>query len=288
MSNLLDQTKLLLKKYNLSPRHLSGQNFLIDESVLDDIMQVAAVRENEAVLEIGPGLGILTERLLAAGARVVAIENDQRLEPLLKVLAVNNERLSLRWQDALQLNNCELQEAFQGRFRLIANIPYQITAKLLHSMITSPCPPTDMVLMVQKEVAERIIAPAGELSRLAISVQFYGQAEIIRLVDKSCFYPSPKVDSAIIKITIDHHNQALLDKYRLTDKAMWGVIRAGFAGKRKKLVNNLSSSLGLDKNKVAKFLVKLGYKETVRAQEIEVEHWISIAVGVLKSGGMGY
>lgn len=282
MRDLKAETKQLLKQYKITPGDISGQNFLIDVHVLDSIISTANIQPTDNVLEIGPGLGTLTTELTQRAQQVVSVEFDRQLMPLLSKLETMHQNLQLVQQDILQISNQQLANYFKtDKYRVIANIPYHITSKIIRKFLTELPKPTDMVLMIQQEVAERIVARPGEMSLLAVSVQLYAQAEIVRRVDKSSFWPQPEVNSAIIHIQLTDKYLQQLQQLQLTHKNFWSVVRAGFAAKRKTLINNLSSSFKLDKQVVTQILSELDLSATVRAQELSIDEWMQLTQRLL-------
>ena len=282
-----------------------GQNFLVDEEALGKIVDAAELNKDDTVLEIGPGLGVLTERLVESAGEVIAIEMDEKLADLLsKKLEVKSHLPVEASLKAMQAGNCNskvkiikgdaldfdpstikkgsLQQGPQGHsgkdrddspdtYKLVANIPYYITGKIIEKYLTAENRPSLIVLLVQKEVAERICAKPGKLSVLAISVQLYGEPEIVGIVPGSSFYPAPKVDSAILRIRIK--NQELRIE---NEKELFKYIKMGFGSKRRTLVNNLSGGLHVTKDVIESVLTDLGLNPMARAQELSVDDWIAL------------
>jgi len=228
--------KEILKKYNIKPNKRLGQNFLTDKSVLRKIINAADLKSDDTVLEIGPGLGILTKELAKRVKKVIAIEKDKRLADLLTGVEVIN-------QDALKYTVSIMD------YKLIANLPYYIASPIIRKFLEIKNKPELMVLMVQKEVAKRIVDKKGSI--LSISVKFYADVEIISYVSKKSFYPKPKVDSAIIKIV----PKEIPD---IDVKEFFNLVKKGFSSKRKMLRNNLN----IDSDK--------------RAEELSVQDWINL------------
>lgn len=249
-----------------------GQNFLKDENVLEKIIEAADLMADDFVLEIGPGQGALTEKLAPKCQKVVAIEIDERLiEPLhTKFVGISN--VEVVHDDILKINLPELisEKLKVENYKVVANIPYYITAPIVRLLLETKFPPKEIILMVQKEVAERITAKAGEMSILAVAVQYYASAEYLFTVPKAAFDPVPKIDSAIIKITRNKEQEAL-DKD--ATKNFFRIVRAGFSAKRKTLANNLSSGMQLEKKVVEEKIEALGFSKNTRAQELGVEDW---------------
>lgn len=255
----------------MQPKKSLGQNFLRDKQILSQIIKVADLKAADSVIEVGPGEGILTEKLLEKARRVIAIEIDQRLAEKLEKRFQNKENFKLIDGDILKINLPKLieeQELETEKYKMVANIPYYITSPIIRLFLETRYPPKVMVLMVQKEVAERICAKVGQMSLLAASVQYYAKPELLFYVDKKAFYPMPEVDSAIIQIT---PNLERISKEE--SKSFFRVIRAGFSAKRKTLSNNLSASFRIDKKDVQEILQKVGIVSNTRAQELSVEDW---------------
>lgn len=249
-----------------------GQNFLKDDAVLRRIVEDAKISSEDVVLEIGPGQGALTELLVAKCKKVIAIELDDRLIPLLQEKFADTKNLEIIHEDILKINLPELISSLQladNSYKVVANIPYYITAPIIRLLLETKYPPIEMILMAQKEVAERICAKPGEMSILAVSVQYYAKAEYLFTVSKNSFDPVPKVDSAILKIKLKVESE----KSKEETKKFFRVVKAGFSAKRKTLANNLASSLQLDKKVAEQKLESLGFSANVRAQELGVEDW---------------
>lgn len=254
-----------------------GQNWLKDEEVLQRIIQDASLSGEDVVLEIGPGQGALTEKLAAACKKVVAIELDDRLVPILENKFSQNSRVEIIHGDILRINLPELiaKQGMRGRgYKVVANIPYYITAPIIRLLLETTYPPKEIYLLVQKEVAERIVASPGAMSVLAVSVQYYADARYLFTVCKESFYPVPKVESAVVKIVLNDQEESVN-----TDaaKRFFKVVRAGFSAKRKTLANNLAASLQLDKKSIEDGLAEMGFSKAVRAQELSVQDWKKLA-----------
>lgn len=262
-----------------------GQNFLKDESVLNRIIKDANLSSDDMVIEIGPGQGALTELLAKVCKKVVAIELDDRLIPVLQEKFSQQDNIEIIHDDILKINLPELVTSYQlpiTGYKVVANIPYYITAPIIRLLLETKFPPSEIMLMVQKEVAERITAKAGNMSILAVSVQYYATAEYLFTVPKTAFDPVPKVDSAILKISSISFSPSGRDVLYSGQrgnvasdetKKFFRIVKAGFSAKRKTLVNNLSNGLQLDKNMIEEKLVSLGFSGNTRAQELGVEDW---------------
>jgi len=246
---------------------------LKNDEIVKKIVAAADLKSDDLVLEIGPGKGILTEELARIAGKVVAVELDGNLIPILKNKFENQQNIEIIHGDILKTDISSLlghpMSKSEKNYKIVANLPYYITSPIIRLFLESETPPTEMILMVQKEVAERITAKAGQMSILAVSVQYYADAEILFEVSKENFDPIPEVDSCVIKIT--NHKTQNTNKIQNTN--FFKIVRAGFSAKRKTLVNNLSDSLHLDKTLVEEKIKTVPLSGTVRAQELNIEDW---------------
>lgn len=274
-----EQLKRLLKNYGLRPNFTYGQNFLIDDIVLQDIADAAELSREDCVLEIGPGIGNLTELLLQRSSLVLSIEKDPKFLPRLKALKKNYKNFRFEIADALEY---DFQKFFSDLgcdgYKVVANIPYYITGKILQMLLTAKTKPKAIVLLTQKEVARNAAAKAGGHTVLSLSVQIFGQPEIVRTVSARSFYPAPKVDSSILKI-IPYKQPP----YDIADeKAFFRIAKSCFAGKRKQIHNTLVSNLKLEKAEVEMLLNETGISPTARPQELEIGQWVKLADKISK------
>lgn len=258
---------------SIEPKKSLGQNFLRDENVLQKIIQAADLKTDDLVLEIGPGEGILTEELAKKSGQVVAVEIDKNLFANLKNKFRDKKNITFINDDILKINLSGLFSSYKlqvSSYKLIANIPYYITSLIIRFFLENKLPPQEMILMVQKEVAERIVSGPGQMSLLSVSVQYYAKPELLFYVDKKSFYPVPEVDSAVVRITqnVEHETQ---DTEKI--KHFFRIVKSGFSAKRKTLVNNLSNSLHISKEEAEEKIKSAGLKPTVRAQELSIEDW---------------
>jgi len=270
-----EEIQKILKKEDLKILKSLGQNFLIDEKVLQRIVEVSDLKEEDVVFEIGPGFGTLTEELLEKCGKVIAIEKDKKLAELLKS-KISCKNVEVINDDILKIELKEFIKKYfsNEKYKLVSNIPYYITSPIIKMFLESDIQPESIVLLMQKEVAERICAKPGKLSVLALSVQIYGEPEIVDCVDRSSFYPEPKVDSAILKIKNIHRDAINCD---LT-KDLFKIIKIGFSSKRKKLANNLSAGLHIEKTQSEKIFLKAEISLNARAQELSLEEWRKLAI----------
>jgi len=275
---LLAQTKGLLRRFDLRARKGLGQHFLIDEGVLNTVTSAAELASTDVVMEIGPGLGMLTEELAEKAGWVITIELDSKLAAVLRqtlasynnVTIVNRDVLRLSPQAVLQEQKKRFPQAIDSSgYKVVANLPYYITSPVLRHFLEASLKPRIMVVMVQKEVAEAIVAEPGDMSVLSISVQFYGRPEIIHHVPASCFYPAPEVDSAILRVTL--YNKPAVD---VADEAgFFGLVRAGFATPRKQICNSLTQGLGWTKAEVSSLLMEAEIEPQRRAEMLSLDEW---------------
>jgi len=275
--DLLEQTKNLCRLYDIKPARSRGQNFLIQEKIHDDVVAAADLRPDDFILEVGPGLGFLTAKLAARAKRVVAVEIDKKLVEALKagLVAKNIKNVEVINENVLEIKiQPPLFPPYQGGgYKIAANLPYNITSIFLRKFLEAGNKPELMVLMLQKEVAERITAEPGEMSLLAVSVQFYARPEIIEIVPKKCFWPEPEVDSAIVKITPLNPR---LSGGREREREFFRLVKFGFSARRKMLKNNLAAGLRIGQAEAAAKIKQAGFNEKIRAQELAVKDWLKL------------
>jgi len=261
-----------LKKHNIKPNKRLGQNFLVSDVILEKIIKTSQIKPWDIILEIGPGTGILTTALAKKAKKVIAVEKDKKLADILKEELDNNEirNVEVINQDILDTK----YKILNTGYKLIANLPYYITAPVIRMFLENPPAnksPKLMVLMVQKEVGQRICANPPKMSKIAVFTQFYGKPEIVSNVSKECFYPQPKVDSVILKIRPLNNLNKKIDK-NLFSK----IVRAGFSQPRKQLINNLSKSLDIGKPEIEDWLKRNKIKSKQRAETLKIKDWINL------------
>lgn len=263
--------RTLLEQHGIHPKRALGQNFLHDPGALNKIVATAEIAPEETVLEVGAGTGALTRALLDCGSPVVAVETDARLLPLLRAGLPHTPRLRLLHADVLRLDLARLLAP--QPWLCVANLPYYITGAILRHLLECPHRPRRLVLTVQQEVAQRLVARPGDMSLLAVSVQFFGRPQIVSRLRPAAFWPRPEVDSAVIRI--DLHPQPLLD---VPDEAtFFRVLRAGFSQRRKQLRNALGSGLGIRPAAAADLLNAAAIDPRRRAQTLTLEEWAALA-----------
>lgn len=268
----------LAKKMNISPSARSGQNFLLSQEYLNTIINTAKLNKHDMVLEVGPGFGVLTIKLLESGAKVFSFEIDKKLAVFMKRYETLFPNFKIINADILK-SWAILNDNFKDlQYKLVANLPYNITSKLLREFMETSPRPKEMVIMIQKEVADRITATPGKMSVLAVAVQFYGVPKKIIDLKSENFWPQPEVDSSIIKISkigIDSNGYGKrLSPYNSKD--FFRCVKIGFSAKRKQLHNNLSNGFGISNEKTAQKLNKIKINPNIRAQDLTIDEWISI------------
>ncbi len=257
----------LLAKYHLRPHKGLGQNFLSDDTVLAGIADAAGIPEHASVLEVGPGLGSLTRHLAARAERVVTVELDKDLIPVLRKELADCPNIEIVEGDILEFSP---DEYFKDEdYYVAANIPYYITSAVIRHLLEGKARPKQLALTVQKEVAERICAAPGKLSLLALSVQVYGKADIPMIIPASAFYPEPKVDSAVVRIEL--YDEPLIPVAEMDD--FFDLAKAGFGQKRKTLRNAFSSNLHLSSAEAEAYLQKAGIDPMRRAETLTIPEW---------------
>jgi len=273
---LLGKTRALLRRYGLRARKGLGQHFLVDEAALETVLAAAELGPGDTVIEIGPGLGVLTEELARCAGRVIAVELDDRLAAALQERLVSLSNVSVINRDILEVDPAGLldfdHDTTASGYKVVANLPYYITSPVLRHFLEAPQRPETMVVMVQREVAETIAATPGAMSLLSVSVQFYGGPVIVGIVPAASFYPPPAVDSAILKIAVAE-NPSL----SATDTSgFFGLVRAGFSASRKQLANSLANGLGQSRAEVLPLLEAAGIAPQRRAETLSVDEWIRL------------
>ncbi|NPV68785.1 MAG: 16S rRNA (adenine(1518)-N(6)/adenine(1519)-N(6))-dimethyltransferase RsmA [Anaerolineae bacterium] len=266
--------KRLLDSYGINPKKSLGQNFLHDPNALDKIIRAAELKPEETVLEIGPGTGALTDWLASVARRVIAVELDDRLIPLLQYRFSDYPNVTLVHANILEVN-LALHIRPDEPYCVVANLPYYITSAILRYLFEQPHKARRLVVMVQNEVADRLVAPPGDLSLLGVSVQYYGRPRIIARLSPAIFWPRPDVTSALVRIDTYADGERPV---QVADEAQFfHVVKAGFSQKRKQLVNALSAGLGIDKEATAALLTAAGIAPTRRAETLTLAEWAALA-----------
>lgn len=281
---LLNTIKGELRALGIEPKKSLGHNFLVNESAYKKVVAALEIKKNDTIIEVGPGLGTLTSYLAESGAKIIAVEKDRLLIAHLKNKFKDDKNVIIIEDDILKFDprNYKPQttnpDARSGPrlerrgYKLVGNIPYYLTSHLIRAALEKWPRPEMIVLMVQKEVAQRITARPPDMSLLAVSVQYYAEPKIISYVSAGSFYPPPEVDSAIIKLTTNDRQQTTSKEA----KKFFKVAKAGFAGKRKQLINNLAAGLKISKSEIHQKLSLVDINPQRRAETLTIEEWQKI------------
>ncbi|MCH5317377.1 MAG: 16S rRNA (adenine(1518)-N(6)/adenine(1519)-N(6))-dimethyltransferase RsmA [Eubacterium sp.] len=272
--NLYDYNTInkILTSHGFTFSKALGQNFLVDPDVCPEMARQLAADSETGVIEIGPGIGVLTKELCKVAGKVVAIELDKRLFPVLRETLGEFDNLEIVEGDVLELDlSALIAEKFADKksVKVCANLPYYITSPVIMKLLESRLPIDEIVVMVQKEAAERFCAEIGsrESGAVTVAVNYYAEAQMLFEVTKDCFYPSPKIDSAVMRLKLrDKPPVEVQDENRF-----FAVVKAAFAQRRKTALNSLSSALGLPKEKVLSALAAIGADERARAESFSIE-----------------
>ena len=256
----------MLEKYKIHPLKGLGQNFLVNKGAVKMVINAADIKPDEVILEVGPGLGALTKELAKKAKKVIAVEKDRKMVKILKETLKGFENIEIVRGDILKL---KLQ--IPKPYKIVANLPFHLTAPVIRKFLESANTPEEMILVVQKEVGQRICARVPDMNLLAISVQVYAEAEIANYVSKKSFWPQPKVDAAIIKIQIPKSKFQNINK-----NLFFKIVKAGFSQPRKQLINNLSQGLKLNRVKIEGWLKKNGIQSAQRAETLTLKDWINL------------
>ena len=263
-----------LRSYGFSPRKSLGQNFLADDHIASSIVDAANIDSRSVVIEIGPGIGALTRHLVAAARIVIAVELDQNLIPILSRETGSPPNLVVIHGDALKVDFPDLVHSAvpgEASVTFVGNLPYYITSAVVRRMLECTLAVQSIVLTVQLEVAQRMTAKPDDMNLLAVGVQFYGRPEILMRIDPSAFYPSPEVDSALVRIT-PHVVPLSTDS-----ETLFTLARAGFNQRRKQLHNTLSTGLHITRQSATDLLQRAGIDSTRRAETLGLQEWIHLS-----------
>ena len=269
--SLLAQTKNLLHRFDLRARKGLGQHFLIDEEVLQLITSAAELTPEDTVIEVGPGLGILTGELAGQAGSVIAVELDNKLAAILKQRMASFNNVTIINENILDIDPASLV-AGKRVYKVVANLPYNITSAALRHFLEASARPEMMIVMVQKEVAEAIAAGPGQRSLLSISMQFYGKPRIVSHVPAQSFYPVPKVDSAILRIDVYSSPPVAVDD----EESFFKLVRVGFTASRKQVANSLAQGLGIPKAEALSLLERANIAPQRRAGTFNLEEWAEL------------
>ncbi|MBC7264226.1 MAG: ribosomal RNA small subunit methyltransferase A [Chloroflexi bacterium] len=279
MGGLSKSLRALFTEFGFRPDKALGQNFLRDERLLPRILAAAEISPDDTIIEVGAGFGVLTRALAERARRVVAVEVDRRLIPILEHRLSDLTNVKLVHADVLSISPVALlAPESPPYYKVVANLPYYITSPTLRHFLESEQKPTRMVVMLQREVAERIIAKPGDMSLLAVSVQFYARPKIIAHISRHSFYPPPEVDSALVRLDLYE-----TPPYDVPEPGIFfDIVRAGFGQRRKQLRNSLARGLGLTTEQVVKLLNNCGINPTHRAEDLSLDEWACLSRALVK------
>lgn len=276
--NLEEETKFLIKKYNINANKNLGQNFLIDEQVVENIIEAAKISKEDVVIEIGPGLGTLTNKLLEKAKKVIAIELDNKMINILKdrfllynnFILVNEDVLKINFEKLINEQNIE-----KNTIKIVANLPYYITTPIIMKLLEEKVPTKSITIMIQKEVADRLTAIPGEKETGAITycVYYYCEPQKIMVVPNTSFIPAPQVSSEVITLNIRNSTPVQLKD----EKRFFQIIKASFMQRRKTLINGLANSGIASKEQIKEVLNSLELPENIRGENLKIEQFAEIA-----------
>lgn len=278
MQNLFEQTKKIMKNYNIKADKSLGQNFLIDENIIDEIIKGADVSKEDLVIEIGPGLGTLTSKLIEKAGKVICVEIDKRMIEILEDRFKENKNFKIINNDILKIDINEIikkEKENSKSVKIVANLPYYITTPIIMKLLESNLNIDTITVMVQKEVAQRLTAPTGTRFSGAITytVEYYAKAKTILQVPSNSFLPEPKVDSEVIRLEVRKEQ-----KYKVkNEELMFKLIKTAFMQRRKTLVNALTNmELFESKDQIIKLLEKLKIDTKIRGEALKLEDFVNI------------
>ena len=273
------EVKQIIRDNNFEFKKKFGQNFITDTNLLQAICDDAQIDNNDEVLEIGVGAGTLTKILSQNAQKVVGYEIDKTLVDVLKMSLAGCENATVVFKDFLKENASEISKNFTKPFKVVANLPYYITTNIIFKLIEPEFAVKSLTLMVQKEVAERLVAKAGTKDYGTISAELgaIGEVKITRIVDRKMFYPEPNVDSAVINIKIDR-NKFAIDDWQMFQK----VVKASFSMRRKTLSNCLKSFFGINVDNIKKLLAELDLSPNVRGEGLTIEQFVNLSNNINK------
>lgn len=270
-------TIAVLQKYNFVFQKKFGQNFLIDSHVLEKIVDAAQITREDCVLEIGPGIGTMTQYLAESAREVVAVEIDRALIPILQDTLSAYDNVTVRNEDIMKVDVGQIvRERNQGRpIKVVANLPYYITTPIIMRLLESHVPVQSITVMVQKEVADRMQVGPGtkDYGALSLAVQYYARPEVVARVPANCFMPRPSVDSTVVRLT--RYQKPPVEAR--DEKHLFALIRASFNQRRKTLANGLANGVGIPRDQVTAALQKMGLPATVRGEALTLEQFATLS-----------
>ncbi|WP_334305351.1 16S rRNA (adenine(1518)-N(6)/adenine(1519)-N(6))-dimethyltransferase RsmA [Petrocella sp. FN5] len=278
----ISETKAIIEKYGFSFQKRFGQNFLIDSNIIDKIIQGASLTKEDVVLEIGPGIGSLTQAMAESAKKVIAVEIDKKLIPVLEDTLSGYDNIRIINEDILKLDIKKLiSEEGVNRIKVVANLPYYITTPIIMNLLEKRLPITSITVMIQKEVAERMDAVPGTKAygALSLATSYYAQTELVTMVKPDCFIPRPNVGSAVIKLT-----RRTTPSVSVIDEAiLFKIIKGGFAQRRKTLINSLTNSQPqFNKSQVIQVLETLDLDVRIRGEALNLNQYAQITNKLIK------
>ena len=267
------QLKAILANYGLVPQKRLGQNFLVDQRVSELILKAAAINRRDRVLEVGAGLGALTKPLAEQAGQILAVEKDRQLIAPLQVQLAGLNNIEIIQADILALLQNDSAKVLNFN-KVVGNIPYYLSSRLLRVLLESTPKPQLIVLTVQKELARRVLAQPPKMNLLAVATQYYATVELLQSLPKNSFWPQPGVESAIIRL---QPNAQIIQNSKFKIQNFFTVLRAGFSSPRKKLAGNLKTKLGLEGPVVQQMLKSCKIDQTVRAEVLNLTQWQQLA-----------
>jgi 16S rRNA (adenine1518-N6/adenine1519-N6)-dimethyltransferase len=276
--SLMAKTKEIINRYDFAFKKNFGQNFLIDERVLNKIISAADITENDTVLEVGPGIGTLTQALAKAAGKVIAVEIDKTLVPILGEVLSDFDNIEIINEDILKVDVAAIAEANGGKpLKLVANLPYYITTPIIMGILEKKLPVESITVMIQKEVALRMQASPStkDYGALSLAVQYYCEPYLVANVPQNCFMPRPNVDSAVIRLT-PHKNPPVQAE---NEELMFKLIKTAFSQRRKTLLNCIfnSGEWGMSKEEIAAFLNENGFDERIRGEKLTLSDFARLS-----------
>lgn len=278
--------KDIRERYGFRLTKSLGQNFLTDKNIIDNIIEASNIGENDLVIEIGPGIGVITKEAAAKAGSVIAVEIDKNLIPILQETLADETNVKIINRDILKTDLTAVIEEEKKNFpqmesvRIIGNLPYYITSPIIMKLLEDGVPADSITVMMQKEVADRIKAAPGNKERgaLSVAVQYYCQVVKVTDVPKEVFVPAPKVDSTVLRLDIRKEKPVELKD----DKLFFKAVKSGFAQRRKTLLNSLASGTGLGKDKIGQILEEAGIDPGRRAETLDIDEFAKIANGMFE------
>lgn len=264
--------KMKINSISLVPKRHRGQHFLIDKNILKKIIDAAAIQPDETIVEIGAGTGILTSELATRAKKVIAVELDKELIPILQKTLIEHSHATIIQDDCLDVSNKRYGRT-DGSYAVVANIPYNITSRLIRKFLEEPPRPSRMILLIQREVAERMRETPPRMNLLALSVQYYADIELLFRVSRNCFSPKPAVESAVVRIVPKSKKHFFVE-----EKRFFALIGATFKGKRKRIVSTLADATKKQKKEIEELLRCKNISLNARPQELSLEQWIELTL----------